>query len=255
MSKRHISRRTLAKGAAWAAPVLVATSTVPVYAASNSCIRYTSAVRESDFRYGNDVVDKTDDVTEASLALNSSQLTIVGLDRDEIIQRVEFSWYVEFLKLDQMRAGYDQGFYYPDAEQVSYDFSGLGAGWAPYQINQPSPISIPTDQGTIRKTMWSLSFANTTNIARYSTDATGCKTAEITNLVTRAGGFNATLSDVVPVTGDPGNYAPAQIFYWTVTTNKRTIEFFGYLYDNDMVGDKVQSRNAGTSDNWTGSSD
>lgn len=31
------SRRTLAKGAAWAAPVVVASAAVPAYAASSSC--------------------------------------------------------------------------------------------------------------------------------------------------------------------------------------------------------------------------
>lgn len=49
MNTRHHSRRTLMKAAAWSAPVVAATATVPAYAASNPSVTFTDlAIKLAD---------------------------------------------------------------------------------------------------------------------------------------------------------------------------------------------------------------
>lgn len=48
----HISRRTLAKGAAWSAPVIAATAVVPAYASSQCSAKDAGLHNDVKFYYG-----------------------------------------------------------------------------------------------------------------------------------------------------------------------------------------------------------
>lgn len=250
MNTPNISRRSLAKGVAWSAPVVAVTTMIPAYAASSTCIRSTIAGGETFFNYGEDIIGVAN-LTDVDASITNMWLGIDGLDKDETVQSLNFTWYVEALD-SRMEASYDQGFYYPPAEGAQFTDAALDDGWTRTTFSTPENITLDTNQGSITKNMWSLEFTNTANVGTYETGENGCVNFTTTNVVADGAAFEILIDDVEPVTNGPGDYAPAQVFYWTVVTNKRTIEYYAYIYDNDIVNGTTASKNAGESDNYTG---
>ncbi|WP_237211778.1 hypothetical protein [Rothia nasimurium] len=64
----NVSRRTLAKGAAWAAPAVVATTAIPAYAASSTCST-AAQYEEAMAKYFADFASKVPDLSNTKLRL------------------------------------------------------------------------------------------------------------------------------------------------------------------------------------------
>lgn len=231
-----ISRRQLAKGAAWAAPVVVTTAAVPAYAASQTCEFGVQGSGQTFFDYGERNIDQATNTTDGYVDINDGRVEVYGLNEGETVTSINYSVQVENANSSRT-AGNDQGFDDPNTSTVEINDSGLGAGWQFDGSDPTQTITTTLEDGTTRDfEMWTIYFSNSENPGTYSTDANGCNVFTSTNVVSTAGGFTLHYPDFVAYDGQAQTYTINQVMRFSISTSQnRRIFYYGYLFDNSST--------------------
>lgn len=128
----HISRRTLAKGAAWSAPVIAATAVVPAYASSQCSAKDAGLHNDVKFYYG-DKYDSGHQTTDQYFNIHIADAYIIGLHADETIVSATYNLLVQYRGDNPGNPSDDSTVFYSptganNANASTASRRGLGAG-------------------------------------------------------------------------------------------------------------------------------
>lgn len=150
----HISRRTLAKGAAWSAPVIAATAVVPAYASSQCSAKDAGLNNGVDFYYGN-TYDSDHQTTDQYFNIHNADAYIIGLHADETIVSATYNLLVQYRGDNPGNPSDDSTVFYSPtgANNASIASSELRTGWELGGVDG-APFSLGIDQidGTFNPT-------------------------------------------------------------------------------------------------------
>lgn len=231
-----LTRRQVAKGAAWAAPVIAATAAVPAYASSNTCRLDVLAAGATFFDYGERNIDQATNLTDGYVEVDDGRVRIIGLNDGETVTSISYSIQVENANASRT-AGNNQGFDDPNTSTIEINDAGLGDGWQLDGGDPTQPTTTTLQDGSTREyDMWTIWFSNTSNPGTYSTDANGCNVFDSTNVVTGDGGFSIHYPNFVAYEGEAQRIVVNQVMRFSITTSQnRRITYYGYLFDNSTT--------------------
>lgn len=229
-----ISRRTLVRGAAWSAPVVAASATIPAFAASQNLCDLTAKIWVDDtFYYGESGPDQATGApitkTDMFWTLDQINIEVLGLNENETVANVHVNWYVKTMSRDDDLTVVPTGFY-PFLEANSVNEGIVNPGWTSYGFSSPTSVTLTQNNQSVTADMWALEYLNRTGVGAYIPDSTGC-----TNYKTQV------LSSPVRVdyTDVPALQFTAKQIYipnWGIqatikTSNDRTITIDGYMWE------------------------
>lgn len=245
-----ISRRTLVRGAAWSAPVVVASSAIPAFAASNDlCQLGGSLTATNDFYYGNTKYDAASgrwvySDTNAngeqvepymSWSLSNLKVTVTGLADGEKITSTQVVQYIQTLTSNDDLTQNPAGFY-PFGEAQSETGGTPNAGWYFYGGSSASPVTLTSQGTTVSADMWSVEYKNSTGTGTLTATSDGCFNHVGTVLsqpLVKSYGANVT-----PLQFDAANrhFIPNWGIRVLVTTSTgRKLEIVAFMWDNGKL--------------------
>lgn len=183
-----LSRRTLVRGAAWSAPVVAASATIPAFAASNDlCQLSGSLTATNDFYYGNAKLDSATgrwvysntnadgDQVEPYMRWSLSNLNVIvnGLADGETITSTQLIQYVQTLTSNDDLTQDPAGFY-PYGDAQSETGGTTNAGWNFYGGSSATPVTLTSQGTTVSADMWSVEYMNRAGSGTLSATSDGC---------------------------------------------------------------------------------
>lgn len=239
-----ISRRSLARGATWAAPALIASTSIPAYAASSQvCQTAANIGADTHFWYGTSYYDPYYRVyrsqpTTMTSQINDANITITGLEEGETIVSETFTWLVEDMPEDADRSVLPTGAL--SASRASrVDNGRLAEGWVRSAVSGPSWQTISVNGQTFRRNMWSVTFENPTGVGgSYLTDSDGCTTFMSGNFILRSPIFYRDNVMSLALPEEPIAIANQAFRSTVVTSLGKVIQVEGFLWDRASWGDQ-----------------
>lgn len=167
----QLSRRAVAKGTAWAAPAVLATATVPAYAASQAICRPEASIRGSralvTFDFGTPA--DTPQTVAGSWAIVDAGITLKNLAEDETVTSLELTLAVDNRPADADPATVTS-FYDPTNTSfgaTAANEGSLSRNWSLVGPSPSEPRSITVNGVTHTADMWAVTFTSTGGSGTY----------------------------------------------------------------------------------------
>lgn len=177
-----ISRRSVAKGAAWAVPTLTVAAGAPAVAASGPCTTAIDFSGGITYNWGS--ASSTPGATTNQVFTSGGQTTLTGLPSGVTVTKVTYKWWIENRQGQNVPG---PGIYFPgnttstvktSCSGSTCNLAGSGTGgWSSSITTTSNLTNVTYPDGTSRPS-WDLNYTWTAGngAGTYTTDANGCRT-------------------------------------------------------------------------------